>query len=245
VAPGLQFGTICHHRWQHVRKNIKLNEQKTGIFSLVDFSAPLTYILALPICVIAIHWILVGILALRDGLIKNTKHINLVEWMSLAKVVSINQLVALPSSMIATHYFLRASNDLEAFDLAFVPHFSQMLYKFVLCMIVYEISFFYIHFMVHHPLVNNTPQSQKHTLDPIEYILLNVIPLSLAIFITHSDLVTSAVFMTAVVIAPIFEQSHGVKERNGIVDHIQGTCKNFLQSENDRKILLSMVKPLK
>jgi sterol desaturase/sphingolipid hydroxylase (fatty acid hydroxylase superfamily) len=232
---------------------------------------PLSYIFALPLCVISIHWLLAGFFTIRDVARQRQKFaaikrsasrkepreiIHIGEWLSLAKTVLINQLLVLPSSMLASYYFLKITNDLEFVDFKFVPSFSMMFYKFVLCMMVYEISFFYIHFMLHHPLIFAQDQKQRRdytTLDnlyqhPIEFVLLNIIPSALAVFLTRSDAVTSTIFIAAIVIAPVFEQSglhlphaeNHACDDNSMMDYLHGTCRNFLQSEKNHKILLSV-----
>ncbi|KAG5683792.1 hypothetical protein PVAND_013056 [Polypedilum vanderplanki] len=250
----------------------------TGIWSysssLLDRNVLLSYIFALPFFVIILHWILAGIFAIRDVIFKRKAssfirasrrapiQSHIID-LNLAKTVFINQLIVLPSSMLASYYFLKITNDVESvIDFKTVPSFSLMLYKFVLCMMVHEISFFYIHYMLHHPLIypqNNKQRKDFTTIEnfhqhPLEYFLLNIIPSALAIFLTHSDAVTTTIFLGAIVIAPIFEHSgfhiptsanqNEFKHENvnGMMDYLHGTCKNFLQSENlkNHKILLSM-----
>jgi hypothetical protein len=185
------------------------------------------------------------------------------ELMSMAKVVIVNQLVILPASMVLTHYLLRFTNDLHLISFSKIPSFSRMIYKFMLCMMIYEVVFFYLYWMLHHPLLHKTNpanNSNQHQ-QPIEYILLSIVTPALAIFFTKCDTVTSLFFLTAIVVGPIFENSchrqpltstpecqkyfNELYGSNDMVNILHGTCKNFLKSENfeNHRVLLSMKPP--
>lgn len=193
------------------------------------------------------------------------------EWISMAKIVLTNQLIILPTSMILSHFFLTFTNDLHVIDFSTTPSFSRMFYKFTLCMMIYEVMFFYLHWMLHHPLIYKEVHKQQQnysalvTLNyhPIEYILLSVLTPALAIFMSRSDTVTTTFFMAAIVIGPIFknfgfntpylfnnEYHHkyfsDYNGSNGMMDILHGTYENSLSSESfeNHRILLSMI-PIK
>ena len=137
---------------------------------ILDRHKPISYIFGLPAYVITIHWIFAAFLILYD-IIKCSKFLerfsnqnrskdklDIKELMSLAKTVLTNQLVILPASMVLTHYLLRFSNDLHLISFSKVPSFSRMIYKFTLCMMIYEVVYFYLYWMLHHPLLHKPVQ---------------------------------------------------------------------------------------
>ncbi|CAG9803377.1 unnamed protein product [Chironomus riparius] len=245
----------------------------------LDRHKPISYIFGLPIYVITIHWIFAAFLILYDitkcpTFLERFRHQNrsmdkldMKELTSLAKTVVTNQLVILPASMVLTHYLLRFSNDLHLISFSKVPSFSRMFYKFTLCMMIYEVVFFYLYWMLHHPLLHkpvqkaNTSRNSNQHQQPIEYILLSIVTPSLAIFFTKCDTVTSLFFLTAIVVGPIFENSNHHQlisfnnesnddfneyyGSNDMMNILHGTCKNFLKSENfeNHRVLLSMKPP--
>ncbi|XP_070506522.1 fatty acid hydroxylase domain-containing protein 2-like [Chironomus tepperi] len=249
----------------------------------LDRHKPISYIFGLPLYVIAIHWIFAALSMLYDvtdcsrflNRFRNQRKQKLKmetkELMSLSKIVLTNQLVILPASMVLNHYLLRFSNDLHLISFSKVPSFSRMFYKSTLCMMIYEVVFFYLFWMLHHPLIHkpvnkaNTASTSNQHQQPLEYILLSIVTPSLAIFFTKCDTVTSLFFLTAIVVGPIFENSdlsqplkstnesrqeyqqffNEYYGSNDILNILHGTCRNFLKSEKfeNHRVLLTMKPP--
>lgn len=138
------------------------------------------------------------------------------EWMDLIRTVLFNQFLILPSSTFIGFYLLKYTDNLHLLDFTTIPSFPQMFISFTLCMMIYEVSFFYLHWMLHHPLIYKKIHKKHHQYTtpvavadlyqhPVEYFLLSIVPPSLAVFISQSCVATSMIFMTCIVILPVFE----------------------------------------
>jgi len=279
------WSSIWHITSQFLGKStwqiFKLTRLTSSIIFL-DRHKPISYIFGLPLYVITIHWIFAASLILYDIIecpkflerFKNQNEpkdkVKNKELTNLAKLVLVNQLVILPASMVLTHYLLRFSNDLHLINFLKIPSFSLMIYKFTLCMMIYEVVFFYLYWMLHHPLLhkpvhksNPTSNSSQYQ-QPIQHMLLSIVTPALAIFLTKCEIVTSLFFLVAIVVGPIFEnpglrqpvtssnESHECQQyfnefygSNDMVNILHDTCKNFLKSENfeNHRVLLSMKPP--
>lgn len=195
------------------------------------------------------------------------------DWLRLAIVILLNQLIILPSSMILNLYFLKFANESHVIDFVTIPSFSRMFYRLFVSMIMYEIINFYVHWMLHHPLIYKQVYKPNYQIIkshgvvnviqyPIEYILLSVLPPSLAMSVSRCDAVTIVFFLSAIVMGPFFENyalqlpflgSNGNHlytfkycndccRTNGMVDFIHETYGTYFKTKSfeNHRISLSM-----
>lgn len=195
---------------------------------ILDRHKHISFTIGLPVYVILIHWITAAPFIFYD-VTKKPKFlakykvqpeidriIHWSEWKNLTKTILFNQFCILPSSTIVGYLMLKHTNNLHLIDYKVIPSFPELFITFTLCMMIYEISFFYLHWMLHHPLIYKFIHKKHHQYTtpisisdlyqhPVEYFLLSILPPTLGVIISQSCVATSMIFMAVIVIVPVFE----------------------------------------
>lgn len=147
---------------------------------------------------------------------ENDRKIEWIEWKHLIITIFFNQFCILPLSTNFAYFTMKYANLLHLIDYKIVPTFPKLFISFILCMMIYEVSFFYLHWMLHHPLIYKFIHKKHHKYTtpiaiadlyqhPVEYFLLSIMVVAIPPAIIQSCAASSMLFMAAVVIIPVFE----------------------------------------